>query len=95
MLGSSRGLVTVESSREPFKAGKRELAVLVRSDWDDKGQVTIPHWIGRAMRMVFKHSDGLLYATGSVETAMIEGADGSWKYELWESPNYDLTTLKP
>lgn len=93
VMCSDHGLVTVESSRKPFKAGKPELAVLVRSDWDDKGQVTIPHWIGRAMRMVF-NVDGVLYATGSVETAMVESADGSWKYELWESPNYDLTTSK-
>lgn len=89
----SKGLVTVESSREPFKAGEPELAVLVQSDWDDKGQVTIPYWIGRAMRMVF-NVNGHLSATGSVETTLIQGAEGSWKYELWESPNYDLTQSK-
>jgi hypothetical protein len=78
------GLVMVESPEKPFKVQSPELCTLVRSDWDDKGQVNIPYWVGKAMRMIFMLADDKLYSTHSVVSARVEASDGSWGYELWE-----------
>lgn len=78
------GAVMVESAEPPFEVQTPELCTLVRSDWDDKGKVNIPYWVGKAMRILFKLGDGNLYATHSVVSARVEAADGAWGYELWE-----------
>lgn len=89
VMTPSEGLVMVESAQSPFVAHRPVLCTLIRSDWDDKGQVNIPNWIGKAMRMVFRHSDGQLYSTHSVVSTRVEAADGSWHYELWETVSCD------
>lgn len=79
-----RGGVQVKATVPPFQAGAQVGTQLERSIWDDKGKVSIPFWIGKAMRMVFRDSKGELFATHSVMSAKVESADGSWTYEVWE-----------
>lgn len=80
-----RGGVTVKATVIPFQAGVNIGTQLERSIWDDKGDVSIPFWIGKAMMMVFRDSEGKLFATHSVMSAKVESADGDWTYEVWEN----------
>lgn len=79
------GGVLVKATVPPFQAGVDIGTRLERSIWDDQGNVSLPYWIGKAMRMVFRDSKGQLFATHSVMSAKIESADGSWTYEVWEN----------
>ena len=80
----STGSVSVNATMPPFSAQKSISTLLERSIWDDKGNVAIPFWIGKAMRMVFRGDDGKLFATHSVVSARVESRDGDWAYEVWE-----------
>lgn len=85
----SAGTVMIESAEAPFVAQTPTRCELVRSDWDDKGKVNIPHWIGKAMRMILRRPTGKLMATHSVVSTRVEAADGSWAYEIWETKPSD------
>lgn len=78
-----QGKVSVRATVPPFKAESPFVTRLEKSIWDDKGEVFIPFWIGRNMRMVFVDSQGNLFATHSVTSAKVEGK--SWSYEVWET----------
>ena len=78
------GEVSVKATMSPFTAQKPTLTLLERSIWDDKGNITIPFWIGKSMRMVFRDDEGKLFATHSVMSAKVESRDGDWTWEVWE-----------
>ena len=77
------GEVSVKATMSPFTA-QPTLTLLERSIWDDKGNITIPFWIGKSMRMVFRDDEGKLFATHSVMSAKVECRDGDWTWEVWE-----------
>jgi hypothetical protein len=79
------GGVSVKATVPPFTAQQPFVTKLERSIWDDKGNVSIPFWIGKEMRMVFVDHSGKLFATHSVMSARVESGDGSWTYEVWEA----------
>lgn len=78
------GNVSVKATMSPFAAQKPTFTTLERSIWDDKGLITLPFWIGKSMRMVFRDDDGKLFATHSVMSARVESRDGDWTWEVWE-----------
>ena len=81
----STGSVSIKATVSPFSAHKPTVTTLERSIWDDKGNVAVPLWIGKAMRMVFRNDEGRLFATHSVMSAKVESRDGDWTYEVWET----------
>jgi hypothetical protein len=78
------GTVIVKATVSPFNVHKPTMIRLERSIWDDKGKIALPHWIGKAMRMVFRDDDNGLFATHSVVSARVISPDGTWEYEIWE-----------
>ena len=83
--GEAVGHVMVDSSESPLEACRPVRLILEKSIYDDRGEVFVPFWIGKGLRILFRGFRGS-FLTSSVLSAMIEG-DG-WKYEVWEK---DLT----
>jgi hypothetical protein len=91
VIRGSTGHVSVKGTVPPFTAHEPRLLILEKSIWDDKGEVSLPYWIGRGMRMVFRPAEEIpgfpkqeLFATHSVESARVECPMGTWTYEVWE-----------
>lgn len=77
-------VIQLESTESPFKVETPVIVRLLRSVWDDKGEVTIPHWVGYCMWMVFD-LDGVEITTSCVGKCRVEAPDGAWEFEVWES----------
>ena len=85
VLFPSMALLEITGTDQIFNAsnGVVHEVQLLHSSYDAKGEVTIPHWIGKGMRMSLKCGRGLVM-TSAVMSARITSPDGTWNYELWE-----------
>lgn len=77
----SPGLVVVESTVLPLRAGRPMRLIMERSLYDDRGEIFVMHWVAPGLRMLFRGDRGS-FRTNTVESASVEAYDGSWKYEL-------------
>lgn len=57
---------------------------LQHSAYDAAGEITIPHWIGKGLRMSLKRGRSVIM-TSAVASARVTSPDGAWSYELWEN----------
>jgi hypothetical protein len=68
-----------------FNAGKGVHEVrLLHSAYDMAGKITIPHWIGKGLRMFLQNGGGVV-VTSAVASARVTSPDKTWAYELWEN----------
>ena len=84
VLFPSMALLEIIGTDKIFSAQKGSHSVeLQHSTYDQGGNIRIPHWIGKGMRMAFKTDDGVIM-TSAVCSARVTSPDKSWSYELWE-----------
>lgn len=84
VLFPAMALIEITGTDRIFSAQKgTHEATLKHSTGDQLGQVKIPHWIGKSMRMALQTNDGLVM-TSAVCSGRITGPENAWSYELWE-----------
>lgn len=84
VLFPALALLEIQGTDQIFNASQGVHEVTLRhSTYDVAGDVSIPHWIGKGMRMSLKSGRGVVM-TSAVVSARITAPDNSWSYELWE-----------